>query len=187
MTVLMIDNHDSFVYNIVDLLERNGESVEVVENDQHLDPEKLHRFDTLVISPGPGNPVNKEDRGRTLDLIAEGKFRKILGICFGHQLLAFSLGSSIYRTERIYHGEVDVIRNFHGGILRPACDNFTAIRYHSLAVTPNPNIIVDAVSQSDGTIMAFHSRDSRIFGVQFHPESHYSSFGNEIIEEFLKI
>lgn len=187
MTVLMIDNHDSFVYNIVDLLERNGQKVEVIENDQHMDRESLLRYDTLVISPGPGNPINKEDRGKTLDLIRQGRFRKILGICFGHQLLAYSLGSSIYRTERIYHGEVDVIRNFHGGILRNVSDKFPAIRYHSLAVTPNPEIIVDAVSQSDGTIMAFHSRDSRIYGVQFHPESHYSSFGNEIIEEFLKV
>lgn len=187
MTVLMIDNHDSFVYNVVDLLERNGESVDVIENDSEVNAPILEKYDTLVISPGPGTPVNERDRGITLDLIKRGKFRKILGICFGHQLLAYSLGSTIYRTERIYHGEVDKIRNFRGGVLSHVPDEFSAVRYHSLAITPNPKIIVDAVSESDGTIMAFHSRDSRIYGMQFHPESYYSSYGDIMIREFLRI
>jgi anthranilate/para-aminobenzoate synthase component II len=100
-------------------------------------------------------------------------------------LLGFHLGSGIYRTDRLYHGEIDTISNLGGGILKAINGNFHAVRYHSLAITPSNAITVDAVSGTDGTIMAFHSNDGRIYGVQFHPESHYSEFGDIIIREFL--
>ncbi|MEM0157420.1 MAG: aminodeoxychorismate/anthranilate synthase component II [Thermoplasmataceae archaeon] len=185
MKVMVIDNHDSFVYNIVDMIRRNGAEAEVFENDDLPDPAYANKFHFLVISPGPGNPLNPEDRGSTLDFISRTEFKRILGICFGHQLLGFHLGSGIYRTDRLYHGEVDTISNLGGGILRGISGDFHAVRYHSLAITPSKNITVDAVSGTDGTIMAFHSKDERIFGIQFHPESHYSEFGENIIREFL--
>lgn len=187
MSTLMIDNHDSFVYNIVDILRRNGESVNIIENDENLDGLDLEHYDSLVISPGPGNPLNPQDRGNTMQLLSRRSFRKVLGICFGHQLLGYYLGSRIYRTEKLYHGEVDRITNFGGGIMSAASPDFSAVRYHSLAITTSQGITVDALSATDGTIMAFHSKDGRFFGLQFHPESHYSQFGENIIKEFLKL
>ncbi len=185
MKVMVIDNHDSFVYNIVDMIRRTGAEVELFENDGLPDPAYAAKFKFLVISPGPGNPLNPGDRGNTLDFISKTEFKKILGICFGHQLLGYHLGSGIYRTDRLYHGEVDTISNLGGGILKAISGNFHAVRYHSLAITPSSAITVDAVSSTDGTIMAFHSKDERIYGIQFHPESYYSEFGDIIIREFL--
>ena len=181
----MVDNHDSFTYNIVDMLLRNGVEVDVFTNDNLPDTERAAKYGSLVISPGPGNPLKPTDRGGTLELISKVRFDKILGICFGHQLLGYHLGSSVYRTANLYHGEIDRIENLGGGLLKGLPHEFNGVRYHSLAITPAPGMIVDSISQTDGTIMAFHTDDEKIFGLQFHPESHYSEFGETIIRRFI--
>ncbi|MCL4340908.1 MAG: aminodeoxychorismate/anthranilate synthase component II [Candidatus Thermoplasmatota archaeon] len=167
------------------LIESLGGNVEVVQNDS-VKKNSAEGCDGVVISPGPGNPTNPGDRGTVLELLNAAHL-PVLGICFGHQLLAYYLNCAIKPTKIPMHGEVDRIKNFRRGILRNVPEIFRAIRYHSLVVEPNKGISVDAVSESDGTVMAFHALHKSIFGVQFHPESYYSEFGQEIIRTFLEM
>ncbi|MHB8360922.1 MAG: aminodeoxychorismate/anthranilate synthase component II [Thermoplasmataceae archaeon] len=185
MAVLLVDNHDSFVYNIYQLLVKSGVDVDVMMNDQ-IDVKKIPRYDRIIISPGPGNPENLRDVGNLKVMMRSiQESTKVLGICFGHQFLASYLGSKIIKTEKIMHGQIDMVLHTNSTLYRNVPESFSVIRYHSLAIVPNDNIIVDCVSQSDNTIMGFHGRDSNFFGVQFHPESYYSEFGETIIRNFL--
>ncbi|WP_393971735.1 aminodeoxychorismate/anthranilate synthase component II [Oxyplasma meridianum] len=186
MKVLMIDNYDSFVNNLVDYIRQEGADVHVVTNDRlsDIDPEK---YQAVVISPGPGNPLNPCDRGEIMEFFPLLKGKKVLGICFGHQILAMMLGSKIKISQKIYHGEVDRISNDGYGVFRNLPGQINVARYHSLVVEPSENIIVDAVSESDGNVMAFHSASGNITGLQFHPESYYSEFGHEILRNFLEM
>ena len=184
MRVLMIDNYDSFVHNLVDYIRQEGAEVNVVPNDK-LAGIRIGDYDAVVISPGPGNPKNREDRGQIAELFQEMRCKKILGICFGHQVLAMMLGSGISVSSRIFHGEVDRISNDGYGVFRGIPDHINVARYHSLVIEPSDEVIVDAVSETDGSVMAFHSSDGKITGLQFHPESFYSEFGHEIIRNFM--
>ncbi|MHB8357981.1 MAG: anthranilate synthase component II [Thermoplasmataceae archaeon] len=184
MKVLMIDNYDSFVHNLVDYIRQEGAEVDVVPNDR-LTGISIGDYDAVVISPGPGNPANPWDRGQIAELFDELRSKKLLGICFGHQILAMMLGSQITVSGRIYHGEVDRIRNDGYGVFNGMPEHFNVARYHSLVVEPSGSVIVDAVSETDGSVMAFHSSDGKIIGLQFHPESFYSEFGHEILRNFL--
>ncbi len=186
MRVMLLDNKDSFSYNVVHLLKISGLEVEVFDNEvnpESIDPED---YEALIISPGPGNPVNHRDRGVGMELL-EKEFPVALGICFGNQLLGYRLGCDIYRTEKLMHGEIDTMENRGTGIMSGIPDRFIAVRYHSLAIKPSRRVVVDAVSVSDGTVMAFHSTDNRYYGIQFHPESYYSQHGKEIIENFIGV
>lgn len=184
MKVLMIDNYDSFVHNIVDYIRQEGADVDVFPNDR-LAGIKMEDYDAVVISPGPGNPLNPVDRGQIAERFQELRRKKVLGICFGHQVLAMMLGSGISVSGRIYHGEVDRISNDGHGVFAGIPDHINVARYHSLIVEPSSDVLVDAVSETDGSVMAFHSRDGKMIGLQFHPESFYSEFGHEIIRNFL--
>lgn len=186
MIVLIVDNYDSFVYNIVQIVRKAGHTVELVENDR-VDEIEVERFDRIIISPGPGDPNRSSDRGRTLELLARAGKRKVLGICFGHQLIAISLGATVKISPTIRHGEIDTLRHNGGILYRNVPERFKAVRYHSLTVEQSGNLIIDSVSMSDGTVMGFHSRDGRMHGVQFHPESYYTEFGENIIRNFLVI
>lgn len=183
---MLLDNKDSFTFNIVDLLRREGLGVDVVDSSADIDHVDSGEYDALIISPGPGNPVNQRDRGMGLELLEKG-FPTALGICFGHQLIGYYLGCEIYRTDTLMHGEIDTMENFGTGLLSGIPGRFNAVRYHSLAIKPNRSIIVDAVSATDGTTMAFHSEDGRKFGLQFHPESYYSQYGREIMRNFIGV
>ena len=187
MRILMVDNHDSFTYNIVNMIRARGVEVDVVDNDTDVSAIETEKYDGLIISPGPGSPLNRRDSGNSVDLLRNGSFSAVLGICFGHQLIGHYMGCEIYRTKNLYHGETDRILNYGGGILENIPDSFEAVRYHSLAISPSSSIIIDGLSGSDGTIMAFHSKDGRYFGLQFHPESHYSKFGDRLIDNFLEV
>jgi len=186
LKVLMIDNYDSFVNNLVDYMRQEGADVHVVPNDRisDIDHEKYH---AVVISPGPGNPMNPYDRGQIVEFFKRLGNKKVLGICFGHQILAMMLGSKIKVSKKIYHGEVDRISNDGYGVFRNLPNHINVTRYHSLVVEPSENIVVDAVSETDGSVMAFHSADGNITGLQFHPESYYSEFGHEILRNFLEM
>ncbi|KJE49054.1 MULTISPECIES: aminodeoxychorismate/anthranilate synthase component II [Acidiplasma] len=181
--ILIIDNYDSFVYNIYQYVASMGVDVKILENDM-ISPEKSD-YDGIIISPGPGNPKNIEDRGKLYEFIDNNRHKKFLGICFGHQTLAYYLGSDIRLSKRIMHGQIDAIKHSEGIIYNGIPETFNAIRYHSLVVTENSNIIVDAVSITDGEIMGFHSRDNHFFGVQFHPESYYTNDGYRVLKNFI--
>lgn len=184
---MMSDNRDSFTYNIVHLLTSMDVEVDVHDHSVPLGQLDTGDYDGLIISPGPGNPLIQEDRGNGFDLLESGKFPAVLGICFGHQLIGSFLGAEIYRTEKLYHGEIDTMLNNGTGLLAGLPDRFEAVRYHSLAVRPNDMIIPDAVSSSDGSLMAFHSRDGSLYGIQFHPESYYSQYGEAILSNFIGV
>ncbi len=183
---MLLDNKDSFTYNVLHLLKKSGLEVDVFDNE--VDPEGIDasNYMALIISPGPGNPLNHRDRGVGMELL-EKEFPVALGVCFGNQLLGYRLGCEIYRTDSLMHGEIDTMENMGTGILGGIPDRFKAVRYHSLAIKTSKNIVVDAVSATDGTVMAFHSADNRYYGIQFHPESYYSQFGKEIIENFIGV
>lgn len=187
MKVLIINNYDSFVYNIVQAVQKAGAKVDVVENDQLSGIEELEEYSAAIISPGPGNPVNPEDRGEIFNFIDRFRNGKILGICFGHQVLAYYLGSSIKRSSSVKHGEIDMISHNGGELYKGVPENFNSTRYHSLEIEPSVNVIVDSTSHSDGAVMGFHSRRGRMYGIQFHPESYYSEYGENILQNFLVI
>lgn len=183
---MLLDNKDSFTYNIVHLLLKAGLEVDVFNNEVNPEGIEAGRYDALIISPGPGSPLNQRDRGVGMDLLGKD-FPVVLGICFGNQLLGYRLGCEIYRTDILMHGEIDTMNNMGTGILSGIPEKFSAVRYHSLAIRPNRNIQVDAFSSTDRTVMAFHSNDERYYGLQFHPESYYSQYGKEILENFIGV
>lgn len=187
MRIMLSDNKDSFTYNIVHLLRSMDVEVDVFDNSTSVEGLETGIYDGLIISPGPGNPLNEQDRENGFDLLALDNFPAVLGICFGHQLIGNYLGCDIYRTQKLFHGEIDTIRRTGDGLLSGLPEEFSAVRYHSLAVRPCSGIQVDAVSASDGSVMAFHSPDGRYYGLQFHPESYYSEFGDRILMNFLGV
>lgn len=187
MKVLIIDNYDSFVYNIVQAVQKTGAEVTVVENDGISGVKNLEDYSAAIISPGPGNPVNPGDRGEIFSFIEKFRKGKILGICFGHQVLAYYLGSRIKRSASVKHGEIDMISHNGGLLYRGVPQSFRSTRYHSLEIEPSAEVIVDSRSETDGAVMGFHSQNGRMFGIQFHPESYYSEYGENILQNFLVI
>ncbi|WP_084272621.1 aminodeoxychorismate/anthranilate synthase component II [Picrophilus oshimae] len=180
--VLIIDNYDSFTYNIYQYISMLGYKADVFKNDDI----KNDDYDKIIISPGPGSPENPGDTGNLLYFIERHPEKKYLGICFGHQFLAYYLGSGLGISKRIMHGEIDEIKHYDSILYKNIPENFSVIRYHSIVVNKPKNIIVDAISNSTGEIMGFHNNDMSIFGVQFHPESYFSSYGIKILKNFME-
>jgi anthranilate synthase/phosphoribosyltransferase len=184
--VLLIDNYDSFTYNLAQLFMRLGEEVKVARNDE-IDAEQAEAldFDRLVISPGPGRP---ESAGRSIELIRRFAGRKpILGVCLGHQAIAAAFGARIVRSKRIMHGKADTISHDGKTIFSEAPNPLRVIRYHSLSVERESlpeGFEVSATSQ-DGEIMAIRHLEHRIEGLQFHPESIGAEEGERIARNFL--
>jgi anthranilate synthase/phosphoribosyltransferase len=183
---LLIDNYDSFTYNLAQLFMRLGEEVKVVRNDE-IDVEQAEAldFDRLVVSPGPGRP---EAAGRSMELIRRFAGRKpILGVCLGHQAIAAAFGARIVRARRIMHGKADTIAHDGKTIFSEAPNPLRVIRYHSLAVERESlpaGFEVSATSQ-DGEIMAIRHLEHRIEGLQFHPESIGTEEGERLVRNFL--
>jgi len=185
MKVLVVDNYDSFTYNLVHLLGELGIESEVLRND---DPNLLKDpsgFQAIVISPGPSRP---EKAGFTLSLIKRN-FRKIpiLGICLGHQAIGLFFGAKVKRAKRILHGKSSLI--FHSGrsIFEGIPSPFSACRYHSLILEEVPSELEIIAWDEVGEIMGIAHTKYPIFGLQFHPEAYLSQYGKEILENFLKI
>ena len=188
--ILMIDNYDSFTYNIVQYCRELGADLKIIRNDElsieeidALNPEKI------IISPGPASP---DEAGVTLAVIDYFKDKlPILGICLGHQSIAQVFGADVVRAKNMMHGKTSkmkVVQNC--AIFDKLPEEFTATRYHSLIVKKDslPNSIqATAYSKDDDEIMALKIKDKEIYGVQFHPESIMSEYGHEIIGNFLKI
>jgi anthranilate synthase/phosphoribosyltransferase len=184
--VLLIDNYDSFTYNLAQLLMRLGEEVKVVRNDDiSMDEAEALDFDRLVISPGPGRP---ETAGRSIDLVRRFAGRKpILGVCLGHQAIAAAFGARIVRARRIMHGKTDTISHDGKTLFSEAPNPLCVIRYHSLAVDREslPACFEISATSSDGEIMAIRHLEYRIEGLQFHPESIGTEEGERLIRNFL--
>lgn len=186
----MIDNYDSFTYNIVQYCLELGADLQVIRNDAMtaeaiaaLKPEKI------IISPGPATP---DEAGVSLEAIARFKDElPILGICLGHQSIAQAFGAKVVRAERMMHGKTSLISQDRSSpIFAKLPELFTATRYHSLVVEPDSvpaSIQITAHSADDRQIMALQVCDRPIYGVQFHPESIMSEFGHEILGNFLAL
>ncbi len=188
MRVVMIDNYDSFTYNLVQYLAELGADVEVFRNDV-ADAEELlaGRPAGMVISPGPGRP---EDAGTSLEavrLCAEGEI-PLLGVCLGHQAIGAAFGGRIVRARSIMHGKVSSIEHDGRGIFRGLESPFRATRYHSLVIASDscPDVLEISARTADGEIMGVRHRELPIQGVQFHPESILTDVGKSLLGSFLE-
>ena len=190
--VLMIDNYDSFTYNLVQYLGELGADVEVHRNDEiTCDEIKEMNPDRIVISPGPCTP---NEAGISVDVVKRfGSTKPLLGVCLGHQCIGQAFGGKVDRAHTVMHGKLSKIHHDRQGLFADIEDGFTATRYHSLVVKREslpPNLEVNAWSvTADGDIdeiMGIRHESYPIYGVQFHPESIKTSPGHDILRNFLR-
>ena len=187
--LLVIDNYDSFTYNLVQYLGELGQTVEVRRNNQvTLDEiETSLRPERIVISPGPGTP---DDAGISLGVIERfsGKI-PLLGVCLGHQAMGQAFGGRVIRAPELMHGKASEVSHDGQTIFAGISDNFLAGRYHSLIVDREtlPSCLEVSASTKDGIIMGLRHRDLKVEGVQFHPESILTSEGKQLLANFLKL
>ena len=185
--LLLIDNYDSFTWNLAQYLGELGAAPCVRRNDEiSLEDIETMRPARIVISPGPGRP---EDAGITVDVIRRfGGQTPILGVCLGHQGIGIAFGGSVVRAPQLMHGKVSQVSHDGRGVFRGVSQPFIAGRYHSLVVAdPLPDVLEAAARTEDGTIMGVRHRDYPIHGVQFHPESVLTSAGRHLLRNFLEL
>lgn len=184
--VLMVDNYDSFTYNLVQYLGELGAELTVYRNDAiTLDAIEELRPDRIVISPGPGIPVNA---GISIPLVRRFSGRiPVLGVCLGHQAVGEAFGGRVVRAEKLMHGKTSWIHHQGDSIFLDLDSPFEATRYHSLIVAREslPDCLIINAWTEDGTIMGFRHQDYPVFGVQFHPESIMTEVGKKLLENFL--
>jgi len=185
--LLLIDNYDSFTYNLFQYLSELGEEVWVSRNDKvSLDRIEKRSPQRIVISPGPGTP---EQAGISNDVIRKfGNSIPILGVCLGHQCVGYSYGAKVNRANEIKHGKSSLIYHDGRGLFQGLPNPFPAIRYHSLAVLPDdlPDCLELSAWTSGGMIMGLRHRQFPVEGVQFHPESIMTEVGKDLLRNFLK-
>ncbi|MCY3970754.1 MAG: aminodeoxychorismate/anthranilate synthase component II [Acidobacteria bacterium] len=185
--ILVIDNYDSFTYNLVQMLGGIGAELEVVRNDVETVPELLaRRPDGIVLSPGPGRP---EDAGVCIDLLRARPDVPLLGVCLGHQALGSAFGGTVNRARVLMHGKTSEVDHGGVGVLAGLPSPFVATRYHSLAVEEDslPGTLEPLAWSEDGTLMAMRHRELPYWGVQFHPESVLTDTGPDLLQNFLNI
>jgi len=186
--ILMIDNYDSFTYNIVQYCLELGANLKVIRNDElsvpqirSLNPEKI------ILSPGPATP---NEAGVCLDVVAQID-KPILGICLGHQTIAQAYGATIVKAKKMMHGKTStVVVDKPTKIFSDIPNEFIATRYHSLVAdksTINDSIIVTSHSKDDDEIMSLEIKNKPVYGIQFHPESIMSQYGKKMIDNFLRL
>jgi len=186
--ILMIDNYDSFTYNIVQYCLELGANLKVIRNDE-LTIEEIKKLNPqkIIISPGPSTP---KEAGISVDVIKKIE-KPILGVCLGHQSIAYAFGGEIIEAKNLMHGKTsDIEIVLKDNIFKDLPTKFRVTRYHSLVVNQNnlpSNIIPTSYSLDDNEIMSLRVKDKPIFGVQFHPESIMSEYGKEIIKNFLEL
>ena len=186
--LLVIDNYDSFTYNLVQYLGELGAEPEVRRNDQVSIAEIAALApDRIVISPGPGRP---EQAGVSVDTVRRfGPELPILGVCLGHQAIGLAFGATIGPATVLVHGKRSMVEHDGQGVFTGIESPFAAGRYHSLALTPGScpaDLEVIARTTDDGTIMGVRHREWRVYGVQFHPESVLTDVGHRILQNFLE-
>ena len=182
--ILVVDNYDSFVFNLVQYLAQLGADVTVRRNDE-VTPEEACEYDGVLLSPGPGTP---EEAGVCMDIVRECAGRvPIFGVCLGHQAIAASYGATVSRAPELLHGKTSLVVHEDAGVLAGLPSPFTATRYHSLAVEPAtmPDELVVTGRTEGGVIMAIRHRDLPVEGVQFHPESVLTEGGHAMLANWL--
>jgi len=191
MKFLIIDNYDSFVYNIAQYLGELGVESDVIRNDKiTLDEIKQNNYDAIVISPGPGTPEEKKYFGVCLDVITNmGPTTPILGVCLGHQGIIHAFGGKVTNAGCVRHGKTSPVNHTNSELFKGVSNPFRATRYHSLVgdKTIIPDILeVTATAADDGEIMAIRHKEYLIEGVQFHPESIMTEEGKKILANFIR-
>lgn len=190
MNVLMIDNYDSFTYNLVQYFGELGATVETVRNDAITPQEILNRAagsrpDRIVISPGPCSPAQA---GISIDLIRQAAGNiPLLGVCLGHQAIGEAFGGKVIRAKTLMHGKTSTIEHTGKGVFRGLPSPMTVIRYHSLAIerASLPSELEVTAWTADGEIMGVQHKTLSVHGVQFHPESILSEHGHAMLKNFL--
>ena len=188
MKLLVIDNYDSFTYNLVQLFGEMDIDLTVKRNNEiSIDEIKKLKPDRICISPGPGRP---ENAGISSDLIRElGPKLPILGVCLGHQCIAQAFGGEVVRAERLMHGKTSKIHHQSHGVFKDLAEPLEATRYHSLIVRREslPDSLEITAETEDGEIMGLQHRQFPIHGVQFHPESILTIEGRKLLANFLRV
>jgi anthranilate synthase component 2 len=185
---LIIDNYDSFVYNIAQIIGELGSRSIVIRNDEiSINAVKRLRPDRIIISPGPGSPLNQRDIGISAEIVKNfARKVPILGICLGHQIIGVTFGASIRRARVIKHGKTSSIKHYNGPLYFKVPEIFEGMRYHSLVIDNLPSeLIVEATSLDDNEIMGIRHVEYPVFGTQFHPESVGTKYGVRILKNFL--
>jgi len=184
--ILVVDNYDSFVYNLVQYLGQLGAEVSVIRNDE-VDFPTLQNFDGLLISPGPGTP---EAAGASIELVkyAAAHQMPLLGVCLGHQAIGVAFGATVSRAPELLHGKTSIVHHTNHGLLADLPTPFTATRYHSLAIEPQtlPYELEVTGKTDSGVVMAIEHRTLPISGVQFHPESVLTEHGHQMLGNWLE-
>jgi anthranilate synthase component 2 len=188
---LIIDNYDSFVYNIAQYLGELGVDCEVIRNDKiTINEIKQKKYDGIIISPGPGTPDDKKYFGVCSEVIKDmGRSTPILGVCLGHQGIISSFGGKVINAGCVRHGKTSPVKHSESELFKGVKNPFKATRYHSLVgdKTIIPDILeVTATAQDDGEVMAVRHKDYLIEGVQFHPESIMTEDGKKILANFIR-
>ena len=191
MKFLIIDNYDSFVYNIAQYLGELGVDCNVIRNDKiTLEQIKKNKYDAIIISPGPGTPDEKKYFGVCSDVIKYmGPTTPILGVCLGHQGIIQAFGGKVTNAGCVRHGKTSPVEHTNSELFKDVKNPFQATRYHSLVgdKTIIPDVLeVTAIASDDGEIMAIRHREYLIEGVQFHPESIMTGEGKKILANFIK-
>jgi len=187
--LLMIDNYDSFTYNLVQYFGILGEEVRVFRNDR-ITPDEVERLapDRIVISPGPGDPT---DAGVSVEVIRRFAGRvPILGVCLGHQSMGYAYGARIVRAKRLMHGKTSRVHHDGTGIYRGIPNPFEATRYHSLVIrkdTLPDRFRITAWTEDDDEIMGIADDEARLYGMQYHPESILTKEGMNVLRNFLEL
>ena len=187
--LVMIDNYDSFVYNLAAYFQELGQEIRVVRNDRVSveDLAEMKKLEGLVISPGPGRP---EDGGVSQEAVRHFTGRiPILGVCLGHQIIGHAFGAGVVRGSRPMHGKVTRICHRGEGLFKGLPESYPVTRYHSLIVERSivpGQLRVDALSE-DGAVMALSHREYPLYGIQFHPEAVLTEYGHELLENFIRI
>ncbi len=187
MSILVIDNYDSFTFNLVQYLGELGETPLIYRNDQiSIDEIRELAPERILISPGPCTP---DEAGISMDVIRQfsGKL-PIFGVCLGHQSMAQVFGGSVIRAPRLMHGKTSPIEHDQQGIFAGLPTPFTATRYHSLIVDePLPDCLVRTAWTAEGELMGLRHKEHPTFGVQFHPESILTEHGHQMLKNFLEV
>ena len=184
--IILIDNYDSFTFNLYHYLSSLKVNVDVVRNDKITDKQiTKNKYDRIVISPGPGNP---NQSGNCIKIV-KSLYKKIpiLGVCLGHQIIGQVFGSRIIQAKKLMHGKTSMIESNKTGILKGLPSRFEATRYHSLIIDKKtlPEELVITALTKDGTIMGVKHKKYNIHGVQFHPESIKTIIGLKILKNFI--
>jgi len=184
--ILVVDNYDSFVFNIVQYLQQLGAEVVVKRNDE-VNANSINEFDGVLLSPGPGTP---EDAGACIEIVnaAIEKQKPLLGVCLGHQAIGAALGGKVSRAPELLHGKTSQVQHKNEGVFKDLKSPFRATRYHSLAIenTNFPNDLTITATTESGVIMGVKHKTAPIEGVQFHPESVLTEEGHHLLANWLE-